>query len=75
MNPNFFACNLLIFRVSAKKKFGKIWKVKKSAIENKGVFFRSRSLNRAKPRHPRILQGFGRLAAEAGHDGAVSDGA
>jgi hypothetical protein len=57
MNPNFSRRNSLISPISAKNKFGKIWKAKQSTIENKGVFCSSESRNLAKPRHPRILQG------------------
>jgi hypothetical protein len=58
VNPNFFARNPLISLVSPKKKFGKICKVKTPALENKGIFWRRKAPNRAKPRHPKVLQGF-----------------
>jgi len=63
-NPNFFDRKPLISHISAKKKFGKICKAKLPAIENMGDFRRPESPNRVRPRHPRILQGFGPLAAK-----------
>jgi hypothetical protein len=56
--PNFFACNALISHISAKNKFAKICKAKVPAIENKRIFCGSDAPNLAKPRHPRVLQGF-----------------
>jgi len=58
MNPNFFGHKPLISLDRAKNKFGKIWRVKKSTVENKGIFLGPESPNPAKPRRPRILQGF-----------------
>jgi len=42
--------------IIAKKKFGKIWKIKLPVIEKKGIFAPPESPDLAKARLPRVLQ-------------------
>ncbi|MGA2795298.1 MAG: hypothetical protein ABSE69_17580, partial [Roseiarcus sp.] len=72
MNPNFLTLNSLISPVSPKNKFGKICKAKSSTIENKGNLSAPNRRILQRPRHPRILQGLSRRAAQGGQDGAIS---
>jgi hypothetical protein len=62
----------LIFPISRKNKFAKIWKTKSPAIENKGNFLARNRRILEKSRRARILQGCRRRAAKRAHDGAIS---